>query len=581
MKRTQLFSLVILALFIMLISSFNYGQNRETKTESVPVNKNMFTPEQWIEDINYAVKRLEITHPDLYANVSREKFNKFADELRSKAKASSDVNMYIGIMELVAMVKDGHTWISWGNGALKSLLHSTPFSLYMFYDGLFVVTAMDKYKSLIGKKIVKVGNASTEEFMKRRARIKTAENKTGELSPIDLYLEELQYLNIIEPGEKIRITFEDKNGIREEVEIEPVLPKVYFQPLNPLKNGSKNSMNGNSVNPVPLWISSLDSNGRVKDRYWYKYLPEWEAVYMQINECVNKNEEPFDKFYQRMFKTLDGKKAKRLIIDLRNNSGGDHYEKPLLIGIIERPDINKSDNLFLITGRRTFSAAQHFVMQLTQYTNVTTFGEPTAARPNYFGAVQGFSLANSRIYVSVSTKLWQDSSPDDFRPLTEPDFYVPLSSTDYRENHDPVLEQIFKYNSYEDLRPEFLEKMSKAYSDGGIEKLKMVYADIKPAYTKYGFNMENLLYKDLDVWMSNNKKSDEGYIAFLRFLRQELPNSIDVCWDLAYWLNKPENKEERIYLYKKCLEINPAHYLAKMRLDLIELEEAQSKAKNK
>jgi hypothetical protein len=584
MGKIAYISIIFFFLSYNNCTSYIFGQNVQNKPE--PSIENRFTHQQWIEDIDYLVKRLEIAHPGLYANVSKEKFNKFADELRVKAQTASEAEMYFGITELINMIQDHHTWISWGEKDFKRFLHLPPISVYMFSDGLFITAAINKYSNIVSKKIIKVGNVTTEEFMNRRLRTRSGENKWNGLACIDLFIEELYYLNVLQPNEKLKLTLEDVSHNISEVEIESVPLREYFPRANklifPLNDSLITTMNGGSTNPRPFWLPWLDSTKNINDRYWFKYLPEQEAIYIRINECYNKDNDPFDKFNQRMFKTLDGNNAKCLIMDVRNNSGGNHLEQPLILGIIERPNINKPDKLFLITDRFVGSASQHMVTQLIRYTNITTFGEPTGAKPNFYGSHQEFDLPNSTICIGHSIKFWQDAGPNDFRTTTEPDIFVPYNSTDYRDNHDPVLEQIFKYDSFKNLRPEFTEKMIKAYNDSGIDNVKKVYADIKSGYVEYGFNMQNLLYSDFGGWLSDNAKSNEDYINYLRFLCQELPNSVAVCWDLANWLNGPEHQEERITLYKKCLEINPAHYLAKMRLNLIELEEAtQSKIKSK
>jgi len=112
--------------------------------------------------------------------------------------------------------------------------------------------------------------------------------------------------------------------------------------------------------------------------------------------------------------------------------------------------------------------------------------------------------------------------------------------------------------------------MAKAYQEGGFEGLKKTYSAIKPDYTKYGFNMENLLYKDFDGWIVKNKKSNEEYIGYLEFMRDELPNSVNVLMDLGSWM-ETRNIEEAKNCYNKCLELNPAHHYAKMKLGLMEL----------
>jgi hypothetical protein len=52
----------------------------------------------------------------------------------------------------------------------------------------------------------------------------------------------------------------------------------------------------------------------------------------------------------------------------------------------------------------------------------------------------------------------------------------------------------------------------------------------------------------------------------------KLPNSIAVCYDLAWWMNERGDKEEARKLWEKCLALNPEHHHAKWRLGLLKLE---------
>jgi hypothetical protein len=575
-------NVILVLLAFPLLHPADPALGQTGRSGPVPEVKNAYTPEQWVEDVDYLAKRLELVHPGLYAHIDKEEFDQRLSELRMKARTYSDVNMYYAIMELVNSIGDGHTWISWGDRGFGRFLHLPPLSVYMFSDGLFISSAVDKYASLVGKKIVRVGDVPTEEFMKRRSRLRSGENPWAEIASIDLFVEELRYLDALGPHDKMTLTLEDENGAHSRAEIDPVSLKEYFPLANklvlPMNDDRITTMNGHSPHQAPLWLPGLDAKGNIGDRYWFRYLPEQNAVYLRIHDCIPKEDDPFPQFYSRMFKVLDERGAQRLIIDVRNNTGGQQLERPLLLGIIERPHINRTDRLFLIINRFVASSAQHLVTQLTRYTNATTFGEPTGSKPNFFGSHQEFTLPHSTICIAHSIKYWQDAGPNDFRIATEPDVYVPMTSADFRNNVDPVLERVFNYDAFKDLRPEFSETLRKAYGDGGLGEMKRVFASLKPRYLGLGFNMGNLLYGDFGGWLSENARRDEDYIEFLRFLRQELPNSIGVCWDLANGLDRSEDQEERIRLFKKCLEINPAHGLAKMRLDLIEFEAARWKA---
>jgi hypothetical protein len=157
----------------------------------------------------------------------------------------------------------------------------------------------------------------------------------------------------------------------------------------------------------------------------------------------------------------------------------------------------------------------------------------------------------------------------------EPNIFVWRTSMDFREKRDPVMAIIADYDSYDRMRSEFKTWMSTAYSDDGINGFREAFTAVKAKYAQMGFNMEVLLYNDLDLWVAENKKSIDNYVEYMTFIHGELPNSIPVSCDLAYWMNDRGDKEEAKRLYRKCLELNPEHHHARWRLGLIELEENQ------
>jgi len=530
---------------------------------------------QWNEDLDYLVKRLEIMHPNLYANISREKFQSAVAVLRNKSANRNDSDMTIAVVELLALVKDGHTRaipVSNKAGMASSSFAIYPLRVYAFTDGLFILSAAKQYEALAGKKIVQVGKLPVAEVLLRMGQLVSADNPQGVRHALPRFFfirEVLEYLQIKDKGSSLALLVEDSTGARSEVLLEPMplMPAMQklFTPGFPKAGAELSTMDEKCAKPLPLWLQRQDDN------YWFTYLAAEKSLYLQVNAMVNKKDESFTAFCSRLFGVIDLQKPERLIIDLRHNNGGDHFEMPLLKGIIERPFIDRRGSLFLLTSRTTFSAAQHLTTLLARYTNVTIMGEATSGKPNHFGNTSSFNLPHSGISITTSKVLHQDGQPEDFSTSTEPDFFVPLSSADFVARRDPVLERVFAFQSFMNLRPQFLEKMTKAYTAGGLEKLKQTYRDLKPEYDHLGFNLKVLLYDDLDPWMAGHKKDDNEYIAFLQFLRGELPASIDICWDLASWMGKSGNREGQAKLLQECLRLNPAHRQARMTLGLAEL----------
>jgi tetratricopeptide (TPR) repeat protein len=69
--------------------------------------------ERWRYDLDHLVRRMEKVHYNLYAKVSRAKFQEAVDELRSRISTLKDEEMAVGIQRILALVGDGHTVIVW------------------------------------------------------------------------------------------------------------------------------------------------------------------------------------------------------------------------------------------------------------------------------------------------------------------------------------------------------------------------------------------------------------------------------------------------------------------------------------
>ncbi|UCF04943.1 MAG: hypothetical protein JSV33_13630 [bacterium] len=524
---------------------------------------------QWKQDLEYLIERLEITHPNLYANISEEEFHEYTERLKQRIPAASDVEIVYGVQELLASIRNTHTLCTPvlfnlnGNEELKAKFQFYPIMYYPFSDGLYVAATTERYEPILGKKVVRMGKLISSEVMHELARFVAADNENTVLANLPRFFlndgQLLRYIGASDSPDSMTLTLEndDKSTFNFEIKIDPNYGTADLGWLSMVRASGE----------PPLYKRHRNKN------YWFEYLPEQRAVYLQINLLYDIDSDAFPAFCGRLFDTLDENRAEKLIIDVRGCPGGDHIELPLLKGILARPQIDRSDRLFLIVGRLTGSASQHLTSELEHYTNATLFGEATASKPNQYGSMQRFTLPHSKLEIVCALKYFQDAEPADYSMATTPDIYVPRSSSDAREHRDPVMERIFTYDSYKHLKADFKERLSQAYTKGGIVGFKRAYDSVKPIYVEHGFNMETLLFEDLDAWMGRNRKSDEDYVEYLKFIHHELPKSIDVCYDLAYWMNERGDREEAKRLWEQCLSLNPEHHKAKWRLGLMKLEE--------
>jgi hypothetical protein len=148
-------------------------------------------------------------------------------------------------------------------------------------------------------------------------------------------------------------------------------------------------------------------------------------------------------FTARIFRFIDENPVARLVIDLRWNNGGNTFlEMPLLHRLIGCEKVNRRGGLFVIIGRRTFSAAQNLATMIERHTEAIFAGEPTGASPNFVGESIPVELPYSKIRGTISDLYWQSGWAMDYRTWIAPRLYAPPTFATYTANRDPALEAI-------------------------------------------------------------------------------------------------------------------------------------------
>jgi hypothetical protein len=145
---------------------------------------------------------------------------------------------------------------------------------------------------------------------------------------------------------------------------------------------------------------------------------------------------------RELFEFLDDHPVERVVVDLRQNGGGDFFmgRKHLIKPIVERPAINQKGKLFVLVGRQTFSAAMVNAIDFRRETNAILVGEPIGERPNSYSENDEFTLPNSRLIVSYSTRYYEFLDQD--VPAVMPDQRVDPSWEAFQAGRDPVMDWV-------------------------------------------------------------------------------------------------------------------------------------------
>jgi hypothetical protein len=131
---------------------------------------------------------------------------------------------------------------------------------------------------------------------------------------------------------------------------------------------------------------------------------------------------------------------------LRHNNGGNaSLNWALVRQIVLSPEIDRTGGLFVITGRRTFSASQSLLTMLEEQSHPIFVGEPASSRPNFYGESHPLTLPWSGMTGSISNEWHQAWTGADSRPWIAPDIATTLTVEHLRSGRDPAMEAIAEY----------------------------------------------------------------------------------------------------------------------------------------
>lgn len=176
--------------------------------------------------------------------------------------------------------------------------------------------------------------------------------------------------------------------------------------------------------------------------YWQTYIDSCWSFYFAYNMCNNMEDEPIDIFCDSLIKDIKQKNPAKLIIDLRNNSGGNSgLLNPFIDSLAEYISTSPL-KIYVLIGRNTFSSAIMNAIDLKLKVNAILVGESTSGNINHFGEVQTVELPESKIRILYSTQYWENWAGHD--GALKPDVEIPNTFKDFMDFRDKALESCLK-----------------------------------------------------------------------------------------------------------------------------------------
>lgn len=391
---------------------------------SLDLEEDATRDEKWRADLAYFVDSLAELHVEPFARISEDEFRTRAADLESRIPDVTDLEVTLGLMALAASLGDAHTAVHPGGGRERM-----PFQMENYDGGIRIVLTERSCETLLGGRVVRLGEVAIEEALQRVADYLSHENRywLEHQAPRMLrFVDMLEGLEISEVRGELDVTVVDAKGDEVTCTVKIQAPDV-----------------------KPEWVFTEPEGGdpwylTAQGPYQFRYIEDARLFHLKYNQCRDDPDRPMAEFTTEVLAALDSLTVDRFVLDLRHNSGGSsQLLDGIIAGVAERRQDGRVGPCFVVTGPRTFSSATLNALDFQGATDALIVGEPMGNKPNHFGQVNAFELPYSRLRVGYSTKRFHRVEGDP--PTVMPDIPAPNTWEDYQAGRDPALDAILAW----------------------------------------------------------------------------------------------------------------------------------------
>lgn len=468
----------ILFVCMVFISCMSYGQQiAYEKTDPIDFYSKKISKQAIKEDIRFWLTTMEESHVNMYHSISREQMQLMADSLLTAFQDSvTHIESIFIFSQLGAALNEGHVGLV-SSRITDSLYNQTlrfPFQLQKVTQDAWVVSydISSTPKLEMNDKIISINHIPVSELnQKFQYLFGGLDNWRKE--QIASYSKKLLFLTGISSPFEIEAIKENGN-------------KIHF---------TVQGFHRSQIDSITKMLTAKMNNQSNKP-YEFSWLKNGIG-YLNYRSMRNDPSLPFDEFLTTVFTSLNDSSSKGLVIDLRENGGGNsqlgerllaHFnKKPYILAggmkwkisshyktfLKTSKNYNEVDNKFYMSqpdgntytyvnrelkkpiikepffegkvafliGTGTFSSANMLADGVVSYQLAATFGEPTGESPNDFGEMFNFMLPNSHVIARAASKMFTRANKDekDLGPVVPENIIIP-TATDKKQKKDPVLE---------------------------------------------------------------------------------------------------------------------------------------------
>lgn len=402
-------------LLIILIFISNLAVAQQNRTE------------QWQSDLQFYHQELEKNHIDIYNKIDKQNFEKELSAISSSVEKLSDWEIAVQLMQLTRKIGDGHTSVSVMNWETNYF----PIEVRKINGKWRVVKTTEEYPEILGTSIEKINGIDILEIEKKlSATVQFVENKYSEIIRIGEYmpLSELLFaLKITKSTQEAKFQFIADGGKKIKLTINSI-------PKNELKNQKYTELEIN--------IPEIVKPATVDFEYlWFTQIEGTKATYIRF-DSYPKFEETIA-FAEKLVEFMMQNQSRQVIIDLRNNGGGDLYIGLVLANALNMVDgIDWKTGVYVLSSGITFSAGASNVALFRELLNAKVVGTPTGSNPSGYQDMDEFVLPNSKLRITYSKRLFciQEVATEG----VQPDIFIDYDWESYLKGIDNILTEVLK-----------------------------------------------------------------------------------------------------------------------------------------
>lgn len=304
---------IILVFYFISITACSQGQQ----------NNSLLSPKEMSEDFEFLVKTLDEMNPDLYAFISKDEFDKKVIIIRDEIKEPMTLlDFFLRVSYLVHSVKQGHTQASYMLGFWQDCISGMiPLNFRVIDNQLFVKDNYSSTSDLVrGSEILSINGIPSAELIDTLGKYTVKETET--FSSLVLEGKIPYYLWMV-------YRFNDGYKLKYVSPYEEQIKTTTLSGLSIFDYGDKR---------YPK---------RKKREYDFKI--DENNVGILKAESFGVELEPFKDFIDSVFLVIQNKKIGNLIIDIRDNDGGDIVHGYLILDYLATKPMKFADKYFTKT----------------------------------------------------------------------------------------------------------------------------------------------------------------------------------------------------------------------------------------